>query len=191
MALQPPKMAPASSLPKSGHVTAVVVDDDSVCCNEVTGGTPGHRFRPERFWRNPRNSFGPLINRRLRDCRSCSDRSGFSIFSTCSAASWEAFDAASGLRWRVGRADPSPILTKRRIASARDGEPSCPHRHSSIAANSECCHRVPTRAPVPVAFGRPRDFLVLRIGLRIFNGTTSEPAPNLTVGPARGSRNGY
>ena len=31
------KMAPASSLLKSSHVTAVVVDDKSVCCNEGTG----------------------------------------------------------------------------------------------------------------------------------------------------------
>ena len=54
----------------------------------------------------------------------------------------------------------SPISTRRRIASGRDGSSGCLRRQSSINASSGGCHRRPISVPVPVLVGRPRDFLL-------------------------------
>jgi hypothetical protein len=107
------------------------------------------------------NSSGPLVRRRRRWARSSGGADGSIIFSICSAASSAArADRAGLLTGFDGSSAFSPISTKRRMASGREGSGFWFAIHASIGSISAGGMR--TSTGTAFTGGRPmRLFLIL------------------------------
>jgi hypothetical protein len=106
--------------------------------------------------RSSRNSLGPSKRRRLRCCHSSSGAAGSISLSSRLLAKSVAF----ALRWGLPGPDGDPASacsTMRRIASGRDGLPSCRAIQWSRAASGVLCKRTKIDSPFPVA-GEPLFF---------------------------------
>jgi hypothetical protein len=123
-------------------------------------------FRLGRSPRMSRNSPGPLRSRRFRCCRSSWVADESASLSICWPASSEAFEAAFGLRRRIGRDPASPNSTGRRIASDPEGLSVCLAAHWTTFARSSGASRTPVTGRRPVA-GLPLFFCNTDIDFRM------------------------